>query len=66
MGLSFAVKKNCRKNFQCRQERKNVIMVVYGKSDCGPCPTPPYEDEAYRSLNLSPGKILPLVTKTVS
>ena len=23
-------------NFQCR--RKNVIMVVYGKSDCGPCP----------------------------
>ena len=29
-------KKNCRINFQCR--RKNVIMVVYGKSDCGPCP----------------------------
>ena len=23
-------------NFQCR--RKNVIMVVYGKSDCYPCP----------------------------
>ena len=38
MGLSFSVnlKKNCRINFQCR--RKNVIMVVYGKSDCGPCP----------------------------
>ena len=35
MGLSFAVnEKNCRINFQCR--RKNVIMVVYGKS--GPCP----------------------------
>ena len=30
------VKKNCRINFQCR--RKNVIMVVYVKSDCGPCP----------------------------
>ena len=26
----------CRINVQCR--RKNVIMVVYGKSDCGPCP----------------------------
>ena len=40
MGLSFSVnlKKNCRINFQCR--RKNVIMVVYGKSDCGPCPAP--------------------------
>ena len=38
VGLSFSVnlKKNCRINFQCR--RKNVIMVVYGKSDCGPCP----------------------------
>ena len=36
MGLSFAVKKNCKINFQCR--RKNVIMVVYGKHDCGPCP----------------------------
>ena len=38
MVLSFSVnlKKNCRINFQCR--RKNVIMVVYGKSDCGPCP----------------------------
>ena len=37
MGLSFSV--NLKKNwinFQCR--RKNVIMVVYGKSDCGPCP----------------------------
>ena len=31
------LKKNCRIHFQCR--RKNVIMVVYGKSDCGPCPT---------------------------
>ena len=30
------LKKNGRINFQCR--RKNVIMVVYGKSDCGPCP----------------------------
>ena len=29
-------RKYCRINFQCR--RKNVIMVVYGKSDCGPCP----------------------------
>ena len=29
-------KKKCRINFQCR--RKNIIMVVYGKSDCGPCP----------------------------
>ena len=38
MGLSFSVnkKKNCRINFQCR--RKNVIMVVYGKSDRGLCP----------------------------
>ena len=36
VGLSRAVKKNCRINFQCR--RKNVIMVVYGKGDCGPCP----------------------------
>ena len=40
MGLSFAVnKKNCRINFQCR--RKNVIMVVYGKCDCGPRPRSP-------------------------
>ena len=39
VGLSFSVnlKKNCRINFQCRC--KNVIMVVYGKSDCGPCPS---------------------------
>ena len=29
------IKQNCRINFQCR--RKNDIMVVYGKSDCGPC-----------------------------
>ena len=37
MSLSFPVKKkNCRINFQCR--RNNVIMVVYGKSYCGPCP----------------------------
>ena len=36
VGLSFSVNLNCRINFQCR--RKNVIMVVYGKSDCGPCP----------------------------
>ena len=28
--------KKCRINFQCT--RKNVVMVVYGKSDCGPCP----------------------------
>ena len=35
-------KKNCRINFQCR--RKNVIMVVYGKSDCGPCPTVPVDN----------------------
>ena len=30
------IKNNCKINLQCR--RKNVIMVVYGKSDCGPCP----------------------------
>ena len=36
VGLSFAVKKMCNIHFQCR--RKNVIMVDYGKSDCGPCP----------------------------
>ena len=29
-------KKNLKITFQCR--RKNVIMVVYGKSDCGHCP----------------------------
>ena len=34
--ICYEVKKNCRINFQCRC--KNVIMVVYGKSDCGPCP----------------------------
>ena len=36
VGLSFVAKKNCRINSQCRC--KNVIIVVYGKSDCGPCP----------------------------
>ena len=37
MGLSFAVNlKKSRINVQCR--RKNVIMVVYGKCDCGQCP----------------------------
>ena len=36
-GLSCVVeKKNCKINFQC--SCKNVIMVIYGKSDCGPCP----------------------------
>ena len=33
------IKKNYSINFQRR--RKNVIMVVYGKSYCGPCPVKP-------------------------
>ena len=35
-GFAMCCKKNCRINVQCR--RKNVIIIVYGKSDCGPCP----------------------------
>ena len=34
--MCYEIKKYCRINFQCR--RKNVIMVVNGKSDRGPCP----------------------------
>ena len=36
VGMSFVVKTNYRINSQCR--RKNVILIVNGKSDCGPCP----------------------------
>ena len=35
--ISCELKKNCRIYFQCSRN-KNVIMVVYGTSDCGGCP----------------------------
>ena len=36
-GSVMRCEKNCRKNVPCRH--KNIVMVAYGKTVCGPCPS---------------------------